>query len=85
MLLAGQTKPRLAPRRVLADVVDCVANVICDRPARRAASMTVMTDWCVLLASALMITTLSVPSTAAPSAAATASTLRSVTAALFTT
>jgi len=34
---------------------DCVAKVICDRPARRAASITVITDWCVAVASALMV------------------------------
>ena len=36
---------------------DCVAKVICVRPARRAASITVITDWCAALASALMMTT----------------------------
>ena len=40
---------------------DWVAKVICARPARRAASITVITDWCAAVASAVMITTLSLP------------------------
>src|SRR5689334_16893210 len=44
---------------------DCVANVMCKRPAIRAASMTRTTDWCVACASALMMTTGSLASPAA--------------------
>ena len=54
--------------------------------ARRGAppSITVITDWCAALASALMITTLSLPPpAAAASAAATVSTLRSGSAVLL--
>jgi hypothetical protein len=56
-----------------------------DSPAWRAASMTVTTDWCGELASALMMTTLSLPAVAAPDrAAATEETLRSSTPCLLT-
>ena len=48
----------------------CVANVTCTKPAVRAASSTLTTDWCVAVASALMITT---GSLAAPAAAFSAS------------
>src|SRR5450830_83417 len=65
--------------------VDWVAKVIWDRPARRAASITVITSWCRALASAWMITTESLPALA-PSvrAAARMSTLRPVTGVLLT-
>ena len=42
-----------------------VANVTCTKPASRAASITWITDWCVALASALMMTTGSFASPAA--------------------
>src|SRR6185369_4943014 len=59
---------------------DWVAKVICIRPERRAASITVMTDWWGAAASALMMITLSLPALAASvSASATASTLRPAT------
>src|SRR6187399_2559809 len=45
-----------AARPVLHYFADCVVKVICDRPARREASITRITDWCVAAASALMIT-----------------------------
>ncbi|MFT4992940.1 MAG: hypothetical protein ACI9LD_002139, partial [Polaromonas sp.] len=35
-----------------------VANVMCDKPTRRAASMAKMTDWWLAVASSLMISTL---------------------------
>ena len=58
---SGHARQRLAARP---DADDCVANVICVRPTRRAASITVTTDWCGDMASALMITTLSRPALA---------------------
>jgi hypothetical protein len=67
-----------------------VAKVICDRPTRRAASITLITAWCGAVASALITSTLSRPTAAAcafaacASAAATASTLLPSTAVLFT-
>src|SRR5688572_23904462 len=65
---------------------DCAVKVICDRPARRAASMTRTTDWCVAAASAVITTTgsLSVPP-ARRSSSASCSTLRNGTAFLLTT
>ena len=59
---------------------DWVANVICESPLRRAASITVITDWCVAVASALMMIIESLPAFAfSASATASASTLRPTT------
>ena len=69
----------------LPDADDCVANVICVRPTRRAASITETTDWCGAIASALMMTTLPVPAVAAlRKACAIASTLLPSTPVLLT-
>ena len=73
------------PASVLARAEDWVAKVICVRPARRAASITVTTDWWRAAASALMMTTVSLPAFA-PSLSATtrASMLRPATGVLLT-
>src|SRR5258706_12221910 len=45
-----------AAKPVLHYLEDCVVKVICERPATREASITRITDWCVAVASALMMT-----------------------------
>src|SRR5438094_9714459 len=65
---------------------DCVVNVICERPASRAASITRITAWWVALASALITTIGSLPAPAARrSSSASCSTVRNGTGRRFTT
>src|SRR5919198_2089825 len=65
---------------------DCVVNVIWERPASRAASMTRITAWCVALASALMTTIGSfAPAAARRSSSESCSTVRNGTGRRFTT
>jgi hypothetical protein len=52
------------PYFVFLPSVDCMAKVIRLKPARRAASIAVTTDWWVALASALITTTVSGPALA---------------------
>src|SRR4029079_5273362 len=65
-------------------LVDCVVNVICEKPARRAASITRITDWWVAAASALITITGSFSAPPARrSSSASCSTLRKATGVLM--